>query len=187
MRRISIIIRLQQSVAAQTFRIFCVLIKSNIKSIWISKKRPRMGNKKLSADENNFDFHKEKCLVLIKLDKLAVKLSGLGFLNFSFNFASFCSTFLHQTGIFCPILNSFVLLRLFLLHPPLHFQPAGHFLILVLAESIFGNTMCILWSQSLCLDLITHSGFLKPFENMKIFLQNSILQLHYCNPAATVH
>ena len=43
-----------------------------------------MGNKKLSADENNFDFHKEKCLVLIKLDKLAVKLSGLGFLNFSF-------------------------------------------------------------------------------------------------------
>ena len=102
-----------------------------------------MGNKKLSADENNFDFHKEKCLVLIKLDKLAVKLSGLGFLNFSFNFASFCSTFLHQTGIFCPIFNSFVLLRLFLLHLPLHFQSAGHFLILVLAESIFGSTMCI--------------------------------------------
>ena len=145
-----------------------ILINQTLNQFRFLKRGLGWETRNCQQTKNNFDFHKEKCLVLIKVDKLAVKLSGLGFLNFSFCFAFFCSTFFPSDW---NILSSFkkccaasIILA------------SGYFSISVLAESISGSTMCILWSQSLCLDLINHSGFLEPFQNIKIFLQNSILQ-----------
>ena len=91
--------------------------------------------------QNNFDFHKENFLVLIKLDKLPEKHS-LGFLNFSFSLLREHKLLLITI---CSISNIFVLLQLFLhLHPPLIF-----FLTWSLRKVFWEHNVCLAVTEPL--------------------------------------
>ena len=112
-----------------------ILINQTLNQFRFLKRGLGWETRNCQQTKNNFDFHKEKCLVLIKLDKLAVKLSGLGFLNFSFCFAFFCSTFFPLDWNILPNFKKCCAASII--------PASGYFSILVLAESISGSTQCV--------------------------------------------
>ena len=155
------------------------LIIQTLNQFWFLKRGLGWETRNCQQTKNNFDFHKEKFLVLIKLDKLAVKLSGLGFLNFSFHLAFFrstpsdCDNILSNFKTILCCFNYFCICHCTFSRLDIIFQSWSW-------QKVFSGVQCVFCGhRSLCLDLINHSGFLEHFQNIKIFLQNSILQLHY--------
>ena len=128
-----------------------------------------MGNKKLSADKTilistkkNFWFW----LNLINSQKNTVWAFWIFLSVYSASINSFSSQFVQFQTFLCCFNCSCICTH------------RWYFFFLGLWGKYFENTMCVLRSQNLCLDLINHSGSLEHFQNILIFLQNYGLQFH---------